>query len=325
LRRIASTDAGYISGDLSLFPTIVDDRDSLYRVENNAETKLKSGISYNSKQIIVLNTAGFPDKGLLRIGSLTGITNSPELIYYGSKTTTTFKNITRGFAGSRQNPWPSGSYVTNSVCAEHHNAVKDALINMQKKTGLKILPENNTINRKLKDLELRYLSPKAIFRAFPKKALPNTPIRFQSLCEGDIIRYLWDFGDGNQSVDQNPTYTYANEGLYTVKLYLITTDGAQGISTKNNYITISNEEFRPFFYVKNVSGRTYRFIDQTDGSIIQRFWVFGDGEKYTELDPNIHEYEYTYLDAGTYSPSLLIAFTGNSIKRTFLKTELVVI
>ena len=31
--------------------------------------------------------------------------------------------------------------------------------------------------------------------------------------------YLWDFGDGNTSIDPNPTHSYANPGSYTVTLY----------------------------------------------------------------------------------------------------------
>jgi hypothetical protein len=32
------------------------------------------------------------------------------------------------------------------------------------------------------------------------------------------LDYFWDFGDGNTSTLQNPTYTYASNGLYTVNL-----------------------------------------------------------------------------------------------------------
>ena len=42
--------------------------------------------------------------------------------------------------------------------------------------------------------------------------------------EGWVITdWLWDFGDGNTSSDQNPVHTYASDGLYQVSL-IITTD-----------------------------------------------------------------------------------------------------
>lgn len=322
MRRISSSDDGYVSGDLSLFPEALDDRDSLYEARNNAETTLRSGLSFNSKQIVVESTEGFPDKGLVRVGPPGGSSGEAELVYYGLKTPSVFKNLTRGFAGSRQSQWAAGSWVTNAVTAEPHNAVKDALINIQGRTGLKTLPDEGTLNRRLKDMELRYLSPKATFRAFPRTAKPGDAVRFQSLCEGDIVRYLWDFGDGTQSVEQNPTHSYASEGTYTVRLHLITASGAQGISTKTNYVTVSADQQTPFFYAKLVSGRTYRFVDQTDGGVTQRFWVFDDGESHVEADPNVHEHEHTYSEPGTYNPSLLVGFAGDRVRRIFLKEKL---
>lgn len=322
MRRISSSDAGYVSGDLSLFPDALDDKDSLYEVRNNAETRLRSGMSFGAKQIVVDSTEGFPDKGLVRIGPPSGSAGEAELVYYDAKTSSVFKSLTRGFAASRQNQWPAGSWVTNAVTAEPHNAVKDALINMQGRVGVKTSPAEGTLNKRLRDMELRYLSPKATFRAFPRKAKPGSPIRFQSLCEGDIVRYLWDFGDGTQKVDQNPTHTYMTEGTYTVRLHLITAAGAQGISTKTNYITVSIDEQTPFFYVKRVSGRTYRFVDQTDGEVTQRFWVFDDGQNHVDADPNVHEVVHTYSEAGSYSPSLLVGFAGDRVRRIFLKEKL---
>lgn len=319
MRRISSSDDGYLPGDLSLFPGALDDKDSLYEVRNNAETRLRSGLSYNAKQIIVESTVGFPDKGLIRVGPPPGRPGEAELIYYGIRTDSVFKDLTRGFSGSRQNQWPSGSWVTNAVTAEPHNAIKDALINMQGRMGVRLLPESGSLNRRLKDMELKYLSPKPLFRAFPRVCKPGTPIRFQSLCDGDVVRYMWDFGDGGQEIEQNPIYSYPNEGIYSVKLHIVTDSGAQGIATKSNYIMVSASEQTPFFYSLPITGRTYRFVDQTDGDIKQRFWVFGDGQKYVESDPNVHEHVYTYPSPGKYSPSLMVAFADSSIKRVFLK------
>lgn len=319
--RVSSLDPGYQSGDLSLFPEALDDKDSLYEARNNAETKLKTGLPYNGKKIIVENTNSFPLKGLLRIGPASGQMGEAELVYYGSKTETSFKDLIRGFSGSRQNQWPSGSWATNAVTAEPHNAVKDALINIERKIGLKNSPSEGTLHRRIKDLELKFLSPKVVFRAFPKTTRPGVAVRFQNFSEGDIVRYLWDFGDGGQSVEQNPSYTYLNEGVYSVKLHLITSSGAQGIATKNNYITVSQDEKQAFFYYKKVAPRTYRFIDQTDGDIKQRFWVFGDGENYVETNPNKHEHIHTYESNGVYQPSLLIAFASDRVKRTFLSEK----
>lgn len=318
--RPSSLDKGYRSGGLSLFPDVLDDKDSLYEVRNNAETKLRYSLSYSGKKLVVDDTSKFPDKGLVRVGPPAGQPGEAELIYYGQKTNATFGDVIRGFAGSRQNQWPAGSWVTNAVTAEPHNAIKDALINIENRIGLLNNPSDGSLHRRLRDMELKFLSPKPVFRAFPRKAKPGETIRFQNLCEGNVIRYLWDFGDGSQSVVKNPTHTYIKEGIYSVRLHLITDTGAQGIATKTDYLTISFDETIGFFYViPGNTARTYRFIDQTDGDIKQRFWVFGDGsDPFVENDPNVHEVSHTYSSPGIYEPSLLVAFTNDRIKRIFL-------
>lgn len=45
--------------------------------------------------------------------------------------------------------------------------------------------------------------------------------------------YLWDFGDGTgTSTEENPTYTYASEGVYTVTLTANNSDGSNGSTLK---------------------------------------------------------------------------------------------
>jgi PKD repeat protein len=322
MARPSSSDVGYKIGSLSLFPESRDDRDSLYEVKNNAETKLRSGLPYNGKKIIVEDASSFPEKGLVRVGSPAGVPGEAELIYYDFRTKTTFGGLIRGFSGSRQNQWPSGSWVTNAVTAEPHNAVKDALFNMETRIGLKDDPNSGTVFGRLKDLELRFLSPKASFRAYPKKARPGLSVRFQDFSEGDIVRYLWDFGDGTTSVEKNPSHTYLREGIFTVKLHLITSSGGQGISTKKDYITISDSEQATFFYTKRLSPLKFRFVDQTDGDVKQRFWVFGDDTNHIETDPNEHTIIHEYESEGNYSPSLIVSFADETLKRIFLSENL---
>lgn len=328
--RVSTMDAGYKAGDLSLFPDAKDDRLSLYEVSNNAETVLRTGLSYGGKKMVVEDTSAFPDNGILRIGVRSG-EGQAELVYYGSKTKNSFLELQRGFAGSRQNSWTSGAWVTNSVTAEPHNAIRDAIIKMETTLGLRTNPAQGTINRRLKDLELKFLSPKATFRAFPRVAMPGKSIRFQSFSEGNIIRNFWEFGDGSQSLEENPTHTYMSEGVYTVKLHVITDLGAQNIATKTNYITVSNDETASYFYATPVlgsssssssNGRKFLFVDQTDGEVVQRFWVFGDGTNHVELNPNKHFVEHEYAAAGSYSPSLLVVFSSERIKRVFLNEDL---
>jgi len=50
----------------------------------------------------------------------------------------------------------------------------------------------------------------------------GSPVSFSSAGtsdpNGDVLTYLWEFGDGNTSTDANPTHAYADNGTFTVKL-----------------------------------------------------------------------------------------------------------
>jgi PKD repeat protein len=352
MARNSSQDENYKTGQLSLYPASLDTKEQLYEATNNAETKLKQGLTYSGKYVVVEDNSNFPDSGIIRVGPPAGQDGAAEMIYYASKSSGVFKNLIRGFAGSRQNPWPSGSFVANACFAEHHNAVKDAVLNIENNLGTKELPEEDSLNWILKQQENRFLSPRPLFRAYPIKGAPSLKVRFQNFSTGPLVRYLWDFGDGTTSVEKSPIHIYTQEGIYTVKLNVITALGAHGITTKSNYITVDQEEKQPFFYVSPYQGvskqtaeenpslypdgpTTFNFVDQTDGDVIQRYWMFdGAGTNDTEqiitqsipvLNPNTHTISYVYDVPGEYQPSLLVLFESQKLQRAFLNTKISVI
>ena len=321
--RISSLDDGYVSGDLSLFPESLDDKDVLFEATNNSSIALKQTLTYNGKIIVVEDTSSFPEKGELRIGPTPGESGEYELVYYNKKTRNTFQELKRGYAGSKTNYWPAvKSWVSNAVVAEHHNAIKDAIINIETDLGVKDFPEEQSLNGILKKQEIRFLAPKPLFRAYPIKGTPSLKVRFQNFTTGHIARFLWDFGDGN-----------------TVKLNVVTTTGAQGVVTKTNYITVDTEESLPFFYVESidlpysieysnqhsVDPKEFVFVDQTNGDIVQRNWIFGDGETYTEQDPDIHEISHIYSSPGSYIVTELVQFSNGRLKKFQLPEPIVVI
>ena len=337
--RVSSLDAGYQSGDLSLFPTVVDDRTSLYDVRNNAKTTLKYGLPHNGNRIIVEDASSFPSTGLIRVGPEYGEGNY-ELIYYGSRSTNYFTDLIRGFSGSIQTTWSSGAFVINAVMAEHHNAVKDALLKIENYLGTKDSPDSASLNGIIKSLESRFLSPQAKFQAFPKHGPPLLKVRFQDISSGQIIRYLWDFGDGTYSIDQNPSHTYATEGFYTVQLMIITSTGKQGVTVKSNYIMVSEKDRSPFFYTATESSTIYSIttatrlgydptvvslVDQTDGDISRRIWVFGDGTQYEAEDPDEHTTTHSYQSPGEYKPTLIVVYSDQTIARAFEQETLTVL
>ena len=214
MARIDSLTSGYQTGDLSLYPDALDDKESLYEVKNNAETFLTQSLSYSGGRVIVKDTSSFPDKGIIKISGENK--KQGELIYYGSKTINTFKDLVRGFAGSRQNQWDINAKVGNTVSAEHHNAVKDAIMKIEANLGLKDDPDPISLNGILKVQENRFLTPKPLFRSYPISGAPPLSVTFQNFSTGPLVRYFWDFGDGTTSTEKNPIHQYVTEGSYTV-------------------------------------------------------------------------------------------------------------
>jgi PKD repeat protein len=344
MTRISSSDRGYLAGDLSIYPEALDDRNLLYTATNNSKTKLVQTLTYIGKTIFVESTAGFPETGTVRV-SAEDSGSAYELIAYGKKTATTFQQLQRGFGGSKQGFWTPGSvYVSFTVDPDHHNAPKDAILNMEHNLGIKEQPEEDSLNGILKEQEVRFLTPKPLFLVFPRKGPPPHHVRFQNLTTGDLIRNLWDFGDGTTSLERSPNHTYLSEGKYTVKLNVITSTGAQGIVTKKDYIEVNVDESLPFMYVESVSepyseataaamtgagdpteAKEFVFIDQTDGDIVQRNWIFGDGEQQTEVDPDIHVASHIYSEPGNYVVTCLIIFSNGRLKTAELPERIVVL
>lgn len=339
VEKISSLDEGYQSGDLSIFPGAIDTRETLYEATNNAKVPLRQTLTYSGNRIIVENTSGFPDNGMLRVGPDSS-EGQHEIVYYAKKTRNTFEDLIRGFQGTRQNVWKAGNnYVANAVFADHYMAVRDAVLNMENNLGTKDAPEPESLNGILKAQEVRFLAPKPQFRAFPIKGPPELTVRFQNFSTGHIIRYLWDFGDGGTSLERSPSHTYTAEGVYTVKLNIVTSTGAQGVATKVGYIEVNEDESSPFFYVESIdspysvqtaaeegtNAKEFVFVDQTDGDIVQRNWIFGDGTTYTEQDPDVHEITHIYSKPGEYVVSELIQFANGRLKRVELPEPLTVL
>ncbi|MGB8194429.1 MAG: PKD domain-containing protein [Chitinophagaceae bacterium] len=125
----------------------------------------------------------------------------------------------------------------------------------------------------------------------------------------NAVAWLWNFGDGNTSTQQNPSHTYAANGQYNVSLRITTSFGCENIITKTAYVRIE----RPIVNIANVPNGgciPYSFspvanVVSLDG-VAFYFWDFGhNGSTSTSPTPT-----YVYTDSGTYTIKLRITTTG---------------
>ncbi|MDD5065297.1 MAG: PKD domain-containing protein [Phycisphaerae bacterium] len=131
-------------------------------------------------------------------------------------------------------------------------------------------------------------------------------ICFVDQSTGSVDSWLWDFGDGSFSAEQNPKHTYKVAGGYTVKLEV----AGQGTSnTKIGYITVEGEKITADFLLpqpKDVS-EEIRFTDRSQGNITSWLWDFGDGNTSDERDPT-----YIYRSPGQYTVTLKVTGVGGT-------------
>lgn len=134
-----------------------------------------------------------------------------------------------------------------------------------------------------------------------------------------IVRWYWDFGDGDTSMLPNPVHTYAFSGTYFVTL---TVEDDQGCT---NSVTLPYEVWPQPSASFNVEGACEgQFTQFTDESIVNNsgfgnwYWDFGDGSPISNEQHPAHR----YLSAGTYAVQLVVE-SGQGCTDTTLQNVVV--
>jgi PKD repeat protein len=126
--------------------------------------------------------------------------------------------------------------------------------------------------------------------------------------DDDPLTFMWDFGDGNISDEENPTHMYDHPGDFKVTLQVEDNDGALDSDSKK--IEISNKENKSPTAAANgpytgYIGYGVEFSSEgsmdPDGEIQSYYWEFEDGQKSNSPSPTI-----TFDEIGLYSVSLTV-------------------
>lgn len=142
----------------------------------------------------------------------------------------------------------------------------------------------------------------AAFSADPTIANPGDTITFTDASGGPIVSWLWDFGDGSNSTEQNPTHAYSTAGLYTVNLTVTTAGDISDSEVKTNYIDIGLAPVAG--WTANATETegfpaTIAFTDTSTNTPTSWSWDFGDDATSTAQNPT-----HTYTTDGTYQVTL---------------------
>ncbi|MDO8508555.1 MAG: PKD domain-containing protein [Nanoarchaeota archaeon] len=119
-----------------------------------------------------------------------------------------------------------------------------------------------------------------------------------------ISSWLWEFGDGYFSTEQNPVHSYELPGSYSVSL-TVENECAERGTTTSDAITVA-EPTKAMFVTNSAregcSPLEVRFNDESTGLELSSWsWDFGDGGMSSERNPR-----HVYNRPGSYSVNLTV-------------------
>jgi len=135
-------------------------------------------------------------------------------------------------------------------------------------------------------------------------------VLFMNLSTGNYDNLLWDFGDGNTSIDPNPLHIYDFPGTYFVCLTIWNEGGnCQDQYCQDVIVTVDCENWFDYFTNDN---QTFDFSGFSFPQAEYYFWDFGDGQ--TADGQNVsHTYESGIND---WLPVTLMTYDINPVNDT---------
>ncbi len=126
-----------------------------------------------------------------------------------------------------------------------------------------------------------------------------------------INNFYWDFGDGNNSFAQHPTYIYQSPGTYSVSLTVTNVNGCDSTITQD--VVVTDIPVADFIFDTVCVGSPTTFLDNSTGTPTSWIWDFGDGN----TDNSSPIVTHTYASAGTYLASLIVSSGAGCTDQVF--------
>ena len=101
-------------------------------------------------------------------------------------------------------------------------------------------------------------APIAEFTATPTNGTAPLTVNFTDQSQNSPTSWQWDFGDGNTSIEQNPSHIYDSEAYYSISL-TVTNDDGSDTETKTDYIYVEAGAIGSFTDPRD--GQTYVTIE----------------------------------------------------------------
>lgn len=168
--------------------------------------------------------------------------------------------------------------------------------------------------------------PAAAFSAVPVTGFEPLTVQFTNESTGFPDTFLWDFGDGQFSTEENPEHTYGISGTFTVTLTVFNVAG-QSVSAPLNVEVLPVPDLVADFTTGSIAidpnGLLMEFFDQSKEALAYA-WDFGDPGSGALNESNDQNPTHVFPGPGLYQVTLLVThgpFIDSVCKNVLITTD----
>ncbi|GJM35466.1 MAG: hypothetical protein DHS20C18_44670 [Saprospiraceae bacterium] len=175
----------------------------------------------------------------------------------------------------------------------------------EKTVLLRVTDENECVSEKIQNIS--YFPSPALIVVSPSsfEGCPPAEIYFNNLSEPINTDYetIWDFGDGEGSLDLSPTHTFNKEGVFSVSLEIISPIGCVTDTIFEDLIIIEPAPVADFSFTPDKADNFNPEFSFTDESIGADRWFWDFGGFGTSILPNP---VFAFPDTGFHKVGLIV-------------------
>jgi gliding motility-associated-like protein len=171
-----------------------------------------------------------------------------------------------------------------------------------------------------------FRKPNLDFAADPSTGCSPLAVNFEDLTNYTapvtVNNYTWTYGDGGSSMESSPTYTYTDQGSYSVSMQVATNfPSCDTTIVKRDLIEVGERVVADFSISPGdfncTAPYTVNFENLSDtGPGITYLWDFGNGETSTDFNP----LGITYTEDGFFPVQLTVTSAEANCSNTVTKT-----